>query len=106
MYNPILDLIILLAGLTSIVGSLVTMKKVKANLQPEQDLQESLTDDEKKKVYSLAILNPIWTGIIFYFGWKKVLPIKAKNANKITFIAFGLWLLSSILFNWPINLSV
>ena len=89
MNSPILDLLMVAGGLISIIGSFTSMKKAKSKLEPEQISQDPLTDDENKKVYIFAILNPIWAGIIFYFGWKKKLPIKAKKANRITFIAFG-----------------
>lgn len=106
MNSPILDLMMLVGGLISIIGSFTVMKKSKFKLESEQISQDSLTDDENKKVYILAILNPIWAGFIFYFGWKNKLPIKAKKANRITFIAFGLWLILSVLIGWPIDLSV
>ncbi|MCK4891628.1 MAG: hypothetical protein KAS78_03085 [Candidatus Pacebacteria bacterium] len=105
MNSPILDLIMLSGGLISIIGSFSVMKKSKSKLEPEQTSQDPLTDDENKKVYILAILNPIWAGLIFYFGWKKKLPIKAKKANRITFIAFGLWIIASVLIGWPLSLS-
>ena len=106
MNSPILDLLMVAGGLISIIGSFSVMKKSKSKLEPEQISQDPLTDDENKKVYIFAILNPIWAGIIFYFGWKNKLPIKAKKANRITFIAFGIWLIASVLIGWPLNLSV
>ena len=106
MNSPILDLMMLVGGLVSIIGSFTVMKKAKSKLESEQISQDFLTNDENKKVYILAILNPIWAGLIFYFGWKKKLPMKAKKANKISFIAFGLWLILSVLIGWPIDLSV
>jgi hypothetical protein len=91
-------------GLTSIVGSYGLMKKTKVKLQAGQVSQDPLTSDEKKKAYAFAIMNPLWAGIIFYYGWKKSFPVKAKNANDISLIAFGLWLLSSFMFGWPLSL--
>ena len=106
MNSSVLDLMMLIGGLISIIGSFTMMKKAKSELEPEQISQDSLTDDENKKVYILAILNPIWAGLIFYFGWKNRLPIKAKKANRISFVAFGIWLILSILVGWPIDFSV
>lgn len=106
MNSPILDLMMLVGGLISIIGSFSVMKKSKSKLEPEQISQDLLTDDENRKVYIFAILNPIWAGLIFYLGWRKKLPMKAKKANKISFIAFGLWLILSALIGWPIDLSV
>lgn len=106
MYNLILDLLVFLGIIISIVGSLITMKKAKKNLNLEKGLQELLVGDEKKKVFILSLLNPIWAGIIFYFGWRKVLPMKAKTANHMTFLALFIWIVASYIFNWPINLTV
>lgn len=105
MRNPILDLIMLVAATTAIVGSYKLMKSAKSKLASEQISQDGLSHDEKNKVYALALLNPVWAGIIFYFGWRKNLPAKAKEANNITFIAFALWILLSLIIGWPLKLS-
>ena len=49
---------------------------------------DSLTKWEKFFIWILCLINPIWGGGIMYYGWKKVLPNKAKEANKISLIAF------------------
>jgi len=104
MNSPILNLIMVTGGLTSIVGSYGLMKKTKAKLQAGQVSQDPLTIDEKRKAYAFAIMNPLWAGIVFYYGWKKSFPMKAKGANNISLTAFLLWLLSSVMFGWPLNL--
>lgn len=104
MNSPILDLIMLIGGLTSIAGSYSMMKKSKSKLTPGQIMQDPLTSDEKNKTYIFALFNPLWAGIILYYGWRKYLPIKAKGANDISLMAFGLWLISSFFFGWPVNL--
>lgn len=106
MRNPILDLIMLVAVLISIFGSILVARKAKSKLQSGQILQDSLTQDEKNKVFMLTLLNPIWGGLIFYLEWKYKLPVKASQANKISFIAFGIWLLLSFMIGWPINFNV
>ena len=106
MNSPMLNLIMLVGFLISIVGSFIVMKKAESKLESGQISQDSLTDDENKKVYIFAILQPFWAGFIFYLGWKNRLPIKAKKAVRISFIAFGLWLILSIFIGWPIDLSV
>ena len=106
MRNPILDLIMLAMVLISIFGSIFIARRAKSKLQSGQILQDSLTQDEKNKVYILALLNPIWAGLIFYLEWKYKLPVKASQANKISFIAFGIWLLLSLIIGWPINFNV
>ncbi len=106
MRNPILDLIMLVMVLISIFGSIFVARKAKSKLQSGQILQDPLADDEKNKVFLLTLLNPIWGGLIFYLEWKYKLPVKASQANKISFISFGIWLLLSWIFGWPINFSV
>lgn len=106
MNSLILDLITLIGGLTSIAGSYSMMKKAKSKLTPGQIMQDPLTNDEKNKTYIFALLNPLWAGIILYYGWKKCLPIKAKSANDISLMAFALWFISSFLFGWPLNIFV
>lgn len=98
------DLIIYIGMAISIIGSIIVMKRAKAKLTSGQVSQEPLTDDEKTKVWILALLNPIWTDIILYFSWRKSLPIKAKNANKTCFISFGLWIILSLLIGFPVSL--
>ena len=49
----------------------------------------------------MTLLNPIVAGAVLYYGWKKLLPVKAKQANHISMIAFliaiGLFVLSVFL---------
>jgi len=105
MNSPILDLIMLIGGLVSVIGSLSLMKKAKANLPANQASQDPLSKDEKAKAYLFAVLNPLWAGIILYYGWKKSFPMKAKGANNISLNAFFLWLVSSLLVGWPLSLA-
>ncbi|MDO8676496.1 MAG: hypothetical protein Q7K16_02500 [Candidatus Azambacteria bacterium] len=51
-------------------------------------IADSLTSWEKVFIWLLCLVNPIWGGGIMYYGWKKVLPNKASEANKISLIAF------------------
>jgi len=98
------DLIISVGMVISILGSVSVMKKAKEKTVDGQVSQESLTTNEKLKVWALALLNPIWTDIILYYGLRKKLPVKAKRINIICFIAFGLWILFSFLIGFPVNL--
>ncbi len=98
------DLIINIGIVISIIGSIIVMKRAKAKLTQEEVSQEPLTNDEKTKVWILALLNPIWTDVILYFGWKKSLPIKARNANLTCFISLGVWLILSRLIGFPMSL--
>lgn len=98
------ELIIYVGIAISIIGSIIILKKAKAKLTSGQVSQEPLTNDERIRVWILAILNPIWTDVILYFGWRKSLPIKARNANSVCFVAFGLWVVSSLLLGFPVRL--
>ena len=60
-----------------------------------------LTKKEKVIIYILCLLNPIFVWTILYYGWKKKLPIKAKKANKISFISFWIEVLISIIIFVP-----
>ncbi len=44
-------------------------------------------------VWVTCLLSPVWSGIVYYYGWHKRLPMMAKQANRITFIAIIPWLL-------------
>lgn len=105
MRDPILDLLMLFMNIIAIIGSIFVARKAKSKLQGGEIPQDSLTQEEKNKVFTMALLNPIWAGLIFYLEWKYKLPVKASQANKISFIAFGIWLLLSFLIGWPIKLS-
>jgi len=60
--------------------------KVKHN-----DINHSgLTSDEKLMVWLVCIFDPIISGAIFYYGWKKKLPKKASQANKISWMVVGI----------------
>ena len=93
MYDPMLDLIRMAAGLISIIGSVIVMQGAKAKISSGQSSQDPLTKDERIKVWILAILNPVLTGAILYFGLRKRLPIKARNSNTISFAAVGIWII-------------
>ena len=97
------DLIIWIGIIISIIGSVIEMKKIKKKSTPEQLSQEPLTRDERIKVWVLALFNPVWTDIILYFGLRKRFPAKAKSANIICFIVFALWIITSILFGFPVS---
>lgn len=46
-----------------------------------------LSSNEKLVVSITCFLNPVIAGIVYYYGWKKQLPTKAKQANTISFLA-------------------
>ena len=76
--------ILLIVLITSIVYMLQQRRRVLAG----QVIEESLTSNEKVLMWVLCIFNPIIAGAVFYYGWIKKLPVKARQANRISIIAF------------------
>ena len=65
-----------------------------------------LSKKEKIVIYVLCLLNPIIAWAIFYYWWRKKLPIKGKKANKISFITIWIWILVIIGYFWYMMLRV
>jgi hypothetical protein len=64
--------------------------KIRSSILEGQVSQEPLTLREKVITWLLCFFNPIWGGAIMYYSWKKRLPLKAKQANRISFVVLGL----------------
>ena len=84
-------------NLIAIVGAIIFIVVVKKKVSSGQISQEPLTMKERIFVLILNILNPVWSGFIFYFGWRKQLPLKAKSSNRISYIVFIPWLVFYLL---------
>lgn len=56
-----------------------------------------LTTGEKIQVILLLIFNTLPSWFIFYLGWKKKLPVKAKQVNKYLFVIIGILVAAAIL---------
>ena len=52
-----------------------------------------LTATEKLIVIITEIATPIIAGAIYYYSWKKQTPTKSRQANKYSWIIFGVLLL-------------
>lgn len=52
-------------------------------------MRDALEGKEKVIVWIANIINPVIAGFLFYYMWRKGFPNKAKKANKISFIVFG-----------------
>lgn len=74
--------------LVVLIVSLVVMMKAKKTVPDGSSATVPLTGNEKILIWILSLINPIITGLVFYYGWKKKLPTKAKQANNITLWAF------------------
>ncbi|MBI4276617.1 hypothetical protein HY629_02125 [Candidatus Uhrbacteria bacterium] len=68
--------------------SIFYMMKERRRVLAGQVIQEPLTRKEKILMWVLCIFNPIIAGAVFYYGWIKKLPVKARQANRISIIAF------------------
>lgn len=74
---------VVIVSAITLIFAIVTKKKV---LQG-QISSESLTQGEKIITWVLCIVDPVIAGAILYYTWKKILPQKAKQANKISWVA-------------------
>ena len=93
--------------LAVLVISIVYMVRER-RLSREHVIQNPLTNGQKILIWILCIFNPIIAGAVFYYGWRKQLPIKAKQANQISLwaflielILFGIFFFSFILLAPP-----
>lgn len=74
--------------LAAFLVSIFMMMKTKKTVPEGQTATEPLTGQEKMFIWVLSLLSPILVGATFYYGWKKKLPVKAKQANSISLWAF------------------
>src|SRR4030067_3149488 len=86
--NFIMENFISLLFVVALVVTIWLMLDRRSRVKDGQTVDESLTTNEKILVWVLCLFDPIISGAIFYFGWKKKMPIKAKQANTISFAAF------------------
>ena len=98
MYDPIIDVIKIIVFIVVLAITITLLKKTKNKVPTGQISQESLMGQEKLLIWILCFFNPVLAGAILYYGWKKVLPEKAKMANQISFAALGLVFVLLILF--------
>ncbi len=89
----------IIIALLPFIIAIIYMMKIKKHAPEEQVLEELLTKQEKIIVGILCFLNPIYGGATFYYGWKKKLPRKAKQANNISLGCFLIQLLIVIVLN-------
>jgi hypothetical protein len=68
--------------------TLFMMIKERRRVPKGEVSQESLSTTEKAFIGILCVLNPVIAGSVFYYGWRRRLPVKAKQANTISLWAF------------------
>ena len=71
-----------------LVASIYLMGKANKQVPVGQISEEPLTKKEKIATWILCFFDPIISGAIFYYGWRKKLPVKAKQANLISLLSF------------------
>jgi len=80
------------------VITIVYMIKEKRRVPDGQIVQDPLARKQKALIWVLCLLNPIVAGAVFYYGWKKRLPVKAKQANQISLWAFFIAIVLGIIY--------
>jgi len=61
-------------------------------------MKDAPQGNEKAIVWVANIINPVIAGFLFYYMWRKSFPNKAKQANRISFIVFGVESLAYVLY--------
>ena len=57
----------------------------------------------KVLVWLSALLNPVFGGVTMYYALRKNYPEIAKKANRVTFIAFGIWVVFWIIATFALS---
>jgi hypothetical protein len=103
-------ILILLVGCGALSWSIILMINRKSKIpkdhdhlakdhpSPEYISKNPLTKFESFNVWLICLLCPVIGGAILYSGWKKVLPIKAKQAKTISIMAFLIFLSSIVVY--------
>lgn len=74
-------------SLIILVAAIFYMISVKKKAQTGQ-VNDMLSGGEKLYIWISSLLNPVFSGAVFYYGWKKMMPHRAKQANAISLWAF------------------
>lgn len=81
------------------IVSFFLMRKEKSVVPKGQVDQSPLSGNVLWYVFILCLLAPFIAQTIFYYGWKKQLPQKAKKANNLGWLAILIWIGGSIAIN-------
>jgi hypothetical protein len=89
-----------IVGLVSFASSFTLMNIVKSKVPEGQQDQSPLTSHEKTWILVTCTFSPLFSQAVYYYGWKKKLPVKAKSANKWGWLGFilGIILYQILLF--------
>ncbi len=69
------------------IVSFFVMRKEKSTVAEGQVDESPLSGNVLWYVFILCLLSPLIAQTIFYYGWKKRLPKKAKKANNLGWLA-------------------
>lgn len=83
--SMIIRVVVFVAVFTAAVYLMI---KEKSNVLDGQISDETLSRKYKVIIWILCFFNPVLAGAVFYYGWRKKLPVKAKQANRISVWAF------------------
>lgn len=78
--------------LITVIWHMITVRK-QAKMGKTND---SLKGGEKVYVWIVSLIDPVVAGAFFYYGWKKMLPNKAKQANVISLWSFLILLILGV----------
>lgn len=80
-----IDIYLNIVLVLALIASILIMRKIKS--QNISKIQDKLNKNEKIIVWITCLLAPFFVGLVYYFGWKKTMPQKAKEANNISWAA-------------------
>ncbi len=92
--RAVLDVTPVLVFITTIIYMIHKRRPVAKG----EALDAPLTRGEVIAVTVFCLLDPILTGAIFYYGWKKRLPVKSRQANRISIWAFVIEIVLGVLY--------
>ena len=85
----------LLASIIIIGAGIISfylMREEKSSLLEGQIDESPLKGKMAWYVFILALAAPVISPTIFYYGWRKHLPKKARKANNLGWLAFLIWI--------------
>lgn len=61
-------------------------------------MKDKLEGKEEIIVWIANLINPLIAGFLFYYSWRRKFPDKARQANKISFIVFVVYVVGYIVY--------
>ncbi len=79
-----------LTEIITFIAAIILMAQELGQLSTGEVSEKPLRGGKQLFVELIALVNPIAAGAIFYYGWRKRLPLMAKTANHFSFLGFFL----------------